>query len=169
MEVLGRLRSDRVLLRPAPSREEFLLAGPCGGRPPKHGGEFRMKDETSWGEPAHLTSTATSRYGTAVASCWDRLHPRLGRRSAWRRFDLEHTFRMWKQTLGWAVPKIRDPYAADRWTWLIIIAYARLRLARLLAGDLRRPWERPLSPERLTPARVRTLIPSVVSSAWTRR
>jgi hypothetical protein len=28
-------------------------------------------------------------------------------------------------------------------------------LARPLAVDLRRPWERPLPPERLTPARVR--------------
>lgn len=64
VEVLGRLRSDRVLLRPAPSRAEFLQASPGGGRPPKHGGVFRMKDETSWGEPDHLTSTATSRYGT---------------------------------------------------------------------------------------------------------
>ncbi|MFI7643837.1 transposase [Nonomuraea sp. NPDC049400] len=68
VEVLGRLRSDRVLLRPAPSREEFLLASPGGGRPPKHGSNFRMKDETSWGEPQHVTSTATSRYGTAVAA-----------------------------------------------------------------------------------------------------
>ena len=32
------------------------------------------------------------------------------------RFDLEHTFRLFKQTLGWTAPKIRDPAAADRWT-----------------------------------------------------
>ena len=37
-----------------------------------------------------------------------------------RRFDLEHTFRLFKQVLGWTAPKIRDPQAADRWTWLII-------------------------------------------------
>ena len=72
-----------------------------------------------------------------------------------RRFDIEHTFRMLKQTLGWTVPKLRDPHAADRWTWLIIAAYTQLRLARTLAADLRRPWERPAPPERLTPARVR--------------
>jgi hypothetical protein len=208
VEVLGRLRSDRVLRRPAPSRREHALAHPGGGRPPLHGSEFRMKDESTWGEPAHTTATGTSRYGTATASCWDRLHHRLTRRAAWlehpgdlpiidgtlirlqvehlpgerdpkpvwlwssasgitaahldqlwqaflRRFDLEHTFRMWKQTLGWTAPKIRDPHAADRWTWLIIIVYAQLQLARLLAPDLRRPWERPAPPERLTPARVR--------------
>ena len=68
---------------------------------------------------------------------------------------LEHTFRMFKQVLGWTAPKIRDPAAADRWTWLIITAYAQLRLARPLAADLRLPWERPAPPGRLTPARVR--------------
>jgi len=62
---------------------------------------------------------------------------------------------MFKQVLGWTAPKIRDPAAADRWTWLIIAVYAQLRLARPLAADLRRPWERPAPPGRLTPARVR--------------
>jgi hypothetical protein len=72
-----------------------------------------------------------------------------------RRFDEEHMIRLWKQTLGWTAPKIRSPEAADRWTWLILAAHTQLRLARPLAMDLRRPWERPLPPERLTPARVR--------------
>ena len=72
-----------------------------------------------------------------------------------RRFDLEHTFRLFKQVLGWTAPKIRDPAAADRWTWLIITCHAQLRLARPLADDLRLPWERPAPPGRLTPARVR--------------
>jgi hypothetical protein len=72
-----------------------------------------------------------------------------------RRFDLEHTFRLFKQVLGWTAPKIRDPAAADRWTWLIIACHTQLRLARPLAADLRRPWEKPASPGRLTPARVR--------------
>jgi DDE superfamily endonuclease len=72
-----------------------------------------------------------------------------------RRFDIEHTFRMLKQTLGWTCPKLRDPGSADRWTWLVLAAYTQLRLARGLAADLRRPWEKPLPPHRLTPARVR--------------
>ena len=29
------------------------------------------------------TTTETTRYGTAVARAWDRLHPRLTHRSAW--------------------------------------------------------------------------------------
>jgi hypothetical protein len=71
-----------------------------------------------------------------------------------RRFDLEDTFRLFKQTLGWTRPKLREPEAADRWTWLIITAYTQLRLARPLTRDLRHPWERPTAPHRLTPARL---------------
>lgn len=151
----------------------------------------------------------TTRYGTATAQAWDRLHPRLTRRSAWitdqnpelpvlhglvdrltverlpggrdpdpvwlwsshpgadpghvdqlwwaylRRFDLEHTFRLMKQTLGWTVPKLRDPTSADLWTGLIIAAHTQLWLARPAAQDLRCPWERPLPSHKLTPARVR--------------
>jgi hypothetical protein len=73
-----------------------------------------------------------------------------------RRFDLEHTFRLFKQTLGWTKPRVRDPKTADRWTWLTIVAHTQLRLGRDLTNDLRRPWERPAAePGRLTPARVR--------------
>ncbi|MFQ6332160.1 NF041680 family putative transposase [Nocardia sp. CWNU-33] len=72
-----------------------------------------------------------------------------------RRFDIEHTFRMLKQTLGWTSPKLRDPAAADRWTWLLLAAYTQLRLARDHAADLRRPWEKHAVLQRLTPARVR--------------
>jgi hypothetical protein len=76
-----------------------------------------------------------------------------------RRFDLEHTFRFLKQTLGWTRPRLRYPDQADRWTWLILAAYTQLRLARHLAADLRRPWEKPLDPGQLTPGRVRRGFP----------
>jgi hypothetical protein len=72
-----------------------------------------------------------------------------------RRFDIEHTFRFLKQALGWTAPKLRDPAAAGRWTWLILAAHAQLRLARPLAEDLRPPWQRPAPAGRCTPARVR--------------
>jgi hypothetical protein len=68
---------------------------------------------------------------------------------------LEHTIRFAKQMLGCTRPRLRCPAAADRWTWLILAAHTELRLPRPLAHDLRRPWERPLPAERLTPARVR--------------
>jgi hypothetical protein len=76
-----------------------------------------------------------------------------------RRFDLEHAFRFLKSRLGWDKPMLRDPAAADRWTWLIIICYAQLYLARALAADIRLPWQRPQArpgqPKELTPGRVR--------------
>jgi len=203
VQLVGRLRSDRVLCFPAPPR----VPG-AEGRPPRHGPQFRFDDPGSWPEPAVTTTTETTRYGTAIARSWDRLHPRLGRRAGWehhagdlpviegtvirltvehlpgdrnpkpvwlwwsgtgarpddvdrvwraflRRFDLEHTFRLLKQTLGWTAPRIRDPRAGDTWTWLVIAAHTQLRLARPLAADLRHPWERPARPGRLTPARVR--------------
>jgi hypothetical protein len=206
VEILGRLRSSRVMRLPAPARTPTTI-----GRPRHHGPELRLSDETTWPEPTHHTHTATSRYGTAQARTWNRVHPRLTRRAAWnshtgplpilegtllrltvervpsgqnpkpiwlwcstpdltaaqadllwqaylRRFDLEHTFRLLKQTLGWTRPRLRDPNAADTWTWLILAAHNQLRLARGLTDDLRRPWERSADPtrlERLSPARVR--------------
>lgn len=60
----------------------------------------------------------------------------VGRQAYLRRFDLEHTFRLMRQTLGWTLPKIRTPEAGDRWTWLVIAAHIQLRLARTLTTDL---------------------------------
>ncbi|TKA00867.1 hypothetical protein FCI23_41570 [Actinacidiphila oryziradicis] len=78
-----------------------------------------------------------------------------------RQFDIEHTFRSWKQTLGLTRPRLRRPGQADRWTWLIIAAYTQLRLARPLADNLRRPWEKPLTSDQLTPGRVRRGYPRI--------
>ena len=181
VELLGRLRSDRVMHLPAPPRPPGT-----NGRPRKHGGELALADPATWPPPQVTTTTVTSRYGTAITAAWDRVHPRLTHRSAWldhdgplpvidgtlirlqvdrlpgdrhpkpvwlwssatgtarsqvdrlwqaylRRFDLEHTFRLFKQVLGWTTPRIRAPQAADRWTWLIITVHAQLRLARPLA------------------------------------
>jgi hypothetical protein len=72
-----------------------------------------------------------------------------------RRFDIEHTFRFIKNTMGWTAPSLCTPEQADRWSWLIVAAYTQLRLARSLVEDLRLPWERPRAPGTLTPARVR--------------
>lgn len=79
VEILGRLRSDRVLRRPTPPR----VYDPKGGRPPKHGGKFVFGDPSTWDtEQAAVTTTDTRLYGKATAQAWDRLHPRLTRRAA---------------------------------------------------------------------------------------
>jgi hypothetical protein len=80
------------------------------------------------------------------------------------RFAIEHTFRFFKQTLKWTTPKLRRPEAADRWTWSLLLAYVQLRLARDLVSEVRLPWQRPLPPERRTPARVRRGFSSLLAS-----
>jgi hypothetical protein len=79
-----------------------------------------------------------------------------------RRFDLEHTVRFAKQTLGWTTPRPRHPEQADRWTWLVLAGYTQLRLARQLVADQRLPWERPRPQPRLSPYRVRRGFPRLL-------
>jgi len=78
------------------------------------------------------------------------------------RFKLEHTFRFVKQFLNWTLPRVRQPEQADRWTWLVVLAYTQLRLARPLVADHRLPWEKPLTEGKLTPYRVRRAFPSLL-------
>jgi hypothetical protein len=82
VELLGRLRSDRVMWLPAPPRRPGT-----NGRPRKHGRELALSDPAACPDPQIATSTATSRYGIAVASAWDRVHPRLTHRAAWLDHD----------------------------------------------------------------------------------
>jgi hypothetical protein len=79
--LIGRIRADRVLRLPTPVRTSGTI-----GRPRRHGGEFALADPGTWPTPQHITTTQTTRYGTAEAADWDRLHPRLTRRTGW----LEH-------------------------------------------------------------------------------
>jgi hypothetical protein len=56
VELLGRLRSDRVFFFPPPTR-----APATTGRPPKHGPEFKLADPATHPAPDALTVTDTSR------------------------------------------------------------------------------------------------------------
>src|SRR5690349_23749607 len=67
VELLGRLRSDRVMQLPGPSRRPGTQ-----GRPRKHGGQLALSDPATWPDPPVTTSTPTSRYGMAAAAAWDR-------------------------------------------------------------------------------------------------
>ena len=64
-ELLGRLRSDRVMQLPAPPRQPHIP-----GRPRKHGGELALAGPATWPAPRTVTTTLTSRYGTAVTAAW---------------------------------------------------------------------------------------------------
>ena len=78
-----------------------------------------------------------------------------------RRFTVEHGLRFAKQTLGWTTVRPRDPATADRWTWLVALAFWQLWLARPLAAAARLPWEAPQPPQRLSPGRVRRAFPGL--------
>jgi len=84
-----------------------------------------------------------------------------------RRFDLEHTFRFLKQTLGWTNPRFRHPEQADRWTWLVLAAFTQLRLARASVADMRLPWERRYESGRLTPVRVHRVVSALLGQVGT--
>ena len=72
------------------------------------------------------------------------------------RFDIEHAFKILKGTMGLTAARLRAPEQADRWVRIVMAAHAQLLLARPLAADLRRPWEKQPDPARpLTPGRVR--------------
>jgi hypothetical protein len=71
-----------------------------------------------------------------------------------RRFTVEHAFRFAKSSLGWTTVRLRQPLAADRWTWLVAAVFWQLWLARSVVAEQRLPWERPRPAERLTPGRV---------------
>jgi hypothetical protein len=79
VQVLGRLRSDRVFYRQTPSRQRYRR-----GRPARHGTVLRFTDPDTWHQPDVTTTSQTERYGTAETYAWDRMHPKLARRSAWR-------------------------------------------------------------------------------------
>ena len=88
-------------------------------------------------------------------------------RSYVRRFDLEHTFRFLKQSMGWTTPRVRHPQQADRWTWLVLAAFTQLRLARACVADLRLPWEHRYEPARLTPMRVHRAVSALLAHVGT--
>jgi hypothetical protein len=84
-----------------------------------------------------------------------------------RRFAVEHGFRFAKHDLGWTTVRPAAPEAADRWTWLVAVAFWELWLARPLVADHRLPWDRPLPPDRLTPGRVRRACPALLAQLGT--
>jgi hypothetical protein len=88
-------------------------------------------------------------------------------RSYVRRFDLEHTFRFLKQSMGWSTPRVRHPDQADRWTWLVLAAFTQLRLARACVADPRLPLERRYDTGRLTPVRVDRVVSALLAHVGT--
>ena len=77
--LVARVRSDRVLYRPAPARER-----PLPGRPPRHGAPVKCDDPATWDGPAVVQEGTMARHGPLAAAAWTGVHQRLDRASqAW--------------------------------------------------------------------------------------
>ena len=80
---------------------------------------------------------------------WEEVWPLYQRR--WREETLH---RQAKDLLGWTRAQVGSVERQDRWTWLVVLGYWQLLLARDLARDCPRPWERRAPDARLPLARV---------------
>ena len=60
-----------------------------GGRRPRHGHKLDFSAPATWPEPAVTAVTDTTRYGTAIALAWGRMHQRLEHRGSWEDHDGE--------------------------------------------------------------------------------
>jgi hypothetical protein len=134
VELLGRLRSDRVLYFPPPPQPPGKI-----GRKPKHGAEFKFQDKATWPAPAVTTTTDTTRYGQALARSWDRLHPLLSRRSAWADHPEGELPRVQGTVIRLQVdhlPGDRDPKPV--WLWWSRVGASPADVDRLWRAFLRR-------------------------------
>jgi hypothetical protein len=72
-------------------------------------------------------------------------------RSRWRE---ETWHRQAKDIFGWSRAQLGDVERQDRWSWIVLLAAWQLLLAREVARDCPRPWERPAGAQPLPLARV---------------
>src|SRR2546428_6608481 len=77
-----------------------------------------------------------------------------------RRFSQEHGYRFLKQELLWTRVHVRTPAQFERWSWLLVLVFNQLYLARELGQALHRPWECTDRP--VTPQQVRRVMPTIL-------
>ncbi len=81
---------------------------------------------------------------------------------AWR-FAIEHAFRFLKQHLGWNAAYLVLAPAIECWTWLGLLAYWQLLLAREVVTGYVPPWQtRPKAPDAwaYTPRQIQRALPA---------
>jgi hypothetical protein len=81
------------------------------------------------------------------------------------RFSEEHVFRFLKQDLLWTAARVRTPAQFLLWSWIVVLAFPQLYLARPLGFHALLPWEakgRPISPRQ-----VRRVMPTILSQVGT--
>ncbi len=82
-----------------------------------------------------------------------------------RRFSQEHGYRFLKQDLLWTRVHVRTPAQFERWSWLVVLVFNQLYLARQLGQALHRPWESTARP--VTPQQVRRVMPTILLQVGT--
>lgn len=70
------------------------------------------------------------------------------------RYVIEHWYRFLKQSLHWTLPQLGTPEQSELWSTMMTVASWELWLARGVAPDAPRPWQKPQAPEKMTPGRV---------------
>lgn len=81
------------------------------------------------------------------------------------RFSEEHGFRFLKQDLLWTSVHVRTPDQFLLWSWLVVLAFTQLYLAREQGLYALLPWEAKGRP--VTPRQVRRVMPTILSQLGT--
>jgi DDE superfamily endonuclease len=81
------------------------------------------------------------------------------------RFSQEHVFRFLKQDLLWTRARVRTPAQFLLWSWIVVLAFTQLYLARPLGLHALLPWEAKGRP--VTPRQVRRVMPTLLSQLGT--
>ncbi len=79
VQVLGRVRSDRVFYGPAPERTYHRQ----GGAPRRHGARFALAKPADLPVPDQQAEADSARYGLVRVSAWHELHQQLSRDAGW--------------------------------------------------------------------------------------
>jgi hypothetical protein len=82
VQVLGRVRADRVFYTPVPDGRD---AG-RSGRPPRHGDRFALSTPATLPPADEHASAHNPRYGTVRVDAWHGLHQKLARQGGWADF-----------------------------------------------------------------------------------
>jgi hypothetical protein len=81
------------------------------------------------------------------------------------RFSEEHAFRFLKQDLLWTAVHVRTPAQFLHWSWMVVLAFTQLFLARELGLHAFLPWEAKGRP--VTLRQIRRVMPTLLSQLGT--
>jgi hypothetical protein len=81
------------------------------------------------------------------------------------RFSEEHLFRVLTQEVLWLPARVRTPDHFLRWSWIVVLAFLQVYLAREVAPQALLPWEAKGRP--LPPRQARRVMPTLLSQRGT--